>query len=173
MKKLFTMAVVMVGATYLSASAAFNAPTTAQLAQAAGNPAMLSQMLQGATAQEAAEAMRAVIVAALGLGLNADAQAARITQIVGAGFTAMTTAPSGGTAAVTPDAFAQSLGTALGSSPVLSQNGVVVATILSAVGAAGGGGTTGAALETSFTTALQTSVAANVPAKGYEIQQSK
>ena len=165
MKKLLSIAVTVVCVTCMSASAAFQAPTAAQIAQAASNPTALAQLLDGATAQQAAEVVRAVIASSLGLGLSPEAQSARITQIVAAGFAAVLTT------AITPSAFAAALGKALGSSPVLSQNGVVIATVESAVAAAGGGGQAGAALAVFFAQALQTAVAANLPARGYEIQQ--
>lgn len=172
MKKLMAMAMAVVCVTCMSASAAFVAPTEAQIAAAAANPTALAALLQGASAQQAAEVLRVVITASMGLGLTPEAQSARVTAIVSAGFTAVATPATPGAApAATPTAFAAALGTALGTSPTISQNGAVVATVQSAVTTAGGGGTAGQALAVSFTQALQASVAANMPAKGYEIQQ--
>ncbi len=170
MKKLIMMVVAVVCATCLSASAAFTAPTAAQIAQAAANPAALATLLQGATAQQAADVVRVVVTAALGLGLSADALNTRIASIVSASFTAVST-PAPGAPVITSATFAAALGTSLGSSPGLSQNGAVIAVVETAVASAGGGHAAGAALVTSFSQALNASVAAHLPAKGYEIQQ--
>ena len=79
-------------ATVITASAAwaaFVAPTADQLRDAAENPAKVAALLKDASAQQAAEVLRDLLIRAAGLGLTGDQLSARVRQVVQAAFGAM------------------------------------------------------------------------------------
>jgi len=152
MKTLQALVTVIVCATCIAASAAFTRPAQSEVNQAAADPAKLAALLNGATPEEAAQVTKAVVVAALGLGLDVSAQNTRINQIITASVGAM---PAQSTA------FATALGTSLGGATTLSQNAGLVTTIIAAVTTAGG--QQGTALATAFQTAFTAAKTATPP----------
>ena len=140
MKKIFTGIIGAVMVSSLSAFAEFTPPTEEQLAAAANDPAMEAALLQGASAEQAAQVMKAIIVQVLASGLDSQAVNARVASIVSAGFAAM---PAG-----SAPALASSLGSACGATLAISANPAVVSSIQSTIATAGGSG--GADLAASF-----------------------
>jgi hypothetical protein len=136
-------AIVGVMMTAMSAFAAFQAPTAAQLTAAANNPASIAALLEGASPEQAAQVIKAVVVEISSLGLSATAQAASIGSVISVAFSA---APAG-----SAPMLAASLGTACGASLAIRGNPAVVSSIQAAIATAGGSG--GAAMAQTFATA--------------------
>lgn len=132
----------------LSVHGEFVTPTPVQVKAAALNPAgNMAGVLRDASVNQAAEVTKAVIAQVLLLKLSPEAQAARITEVVGGAM--------GSVPAELRLAFATALGSAIGGSPVIRQTPGAVTAIQSAVAAAGGT-VNGSAMATSFGNAYQT-----------------
>jgi len=135
----------------LSASAAFTPPTDEQLTAAANDPATLAALLVGASPEQEAQVVKAVIVQLEALGLPAATQGARVSAVVAAAFA--------DTPAASMSLLAASLGTACGASVAISANPAVVSSVQSAVITAGGA--SGAVLARTFGEAYTEAKAAN------------
>lgn len=151
MKKTLLGIVGVMMITAMSAFAAFTPPTAAQLTAAANNPASIAALLEGASPEQAAQVIKAVVVQILAMGLSATAQATSISSVITAAFSA---APAG-----SGHMLAASLGTACGASVAISGNPAVVSSIQGAIATAGGSG--GAALAQTFGTAYSEAKAAS------------
>ena len=138
-KYIAIVAGVLLGLT-LSVRAEFAVPSDEQLAAAANDPAQMNALLQGASAEQAAQVVKTVIVHVLGLGLDTQLANSKISAVVRAGFSAM---PAG-----TGPVMASSLGSLCGFSTVISVNPAVVSVVQNAVASSGGGN--GAAMATAF-----------------------
>ena len=170
MKKTLLGIVGVVMMTALSVSAAFAPPTDAQLTAAANDPAAIAALLVGASPEQAAQVIKAVVVQVSAMGLPAATQGTKISAVVAAAFSA--------TPAGSASLFAASLGTACGASGAVSGNPAVVSSIQSAI--ATSGGSSGAALAQTFGTAYTEAKSAQKAgkddvappvAKGYAGQQ--
>ena len=175
MKRILTVGALIVVMGAGIALADYHAPSAQQLAQAAATPASVAALIAGASAEQAADVVRAVIAQVLGLNLGDEAQATRITQVVAAAM--------GGLEGPQLQAFATALGQAVGGSAVLRGNLAVVSTIQAAVvTAAGSSGTAiGAAFGDAYNSAIRQSGTARndsskpdmpAPATGYPIQMA-
>jgi len=133
--------VMMISA--LSVSAAFTEPTDAQLTAAANDPAAIAALLVGASSEQAAQVIKAVVVQIAAMDLTASAQGTKISAVVAAAFSSV---PAG-----SASLLAANLGTACGASVAVSGNPAVVSSIQSAI--ATSGGSAGAALAETFGTA--------------------
>ncbi|MEI8140774.1 MAG: hypothetical protein WCI03_13020 [bacterium] len=151
MKKTLLGIVGVMMITAMSAFAAFTPPTAAQLTAAANNPAAIAALLEGASPEQAAQVIKAVVVQIASMGLSAPAQAASIGSVIAAAFSA---APAG-----SAPMLAASLGTACGASLAVSGNPAVVSSIQGAIATAGGSG--GAAMAQTFGTAYSEAKAAS------------
>lgn len=140
MKKKVTIVVGLLLAAMVSVRAEFNAPSEQQLSAAANDPAQMNALLQGSSAEQAAQVVKAVIVQVMGMGLDAQAANSRISAVVCAGFSAM---PNG-----LGHVMASSLGSLCGFSAVISASPSVVSVVQNAVATSGGG--SGAAMATAF-----------------------
>lgn len=154
MTKTLSAIVGVVMITAMSALAAFKSPTTEQLAAAAKNPAAIESLLVGASPEQAAQVIKAVVVQILAMGLSPTVQAASISSVVSTAFMA---APAG-----SAPMLAASLGTACGATVAISANPAVVSRIQSAIASAGG--SAGTAMAETFATAYTEAKAASTPA---------
>jgi hypothetical protein len=137
----------------LTAMATFTEPSAAQIEAAANNPAAeIANALSGANAEQAANVVKAVLARVLALGLQADAQAARIAAVVTGAF--------GAIPAQLHLSFTTALGTAVAGSPVIMAAAGVVSQIQAAVATAGGPAS-GAALAQAFGAAYQATLDAS------------
>lgn len=141
MKALMAFVTVIACSTCMTAFAAFTPPSQDQVNQAAADPAKLSALLVDATPDQAAQVVKAVIVATLSLNLDSTVQSARISQLI---------TSSVGSMAAQSVAFATALGTTLASTRAISQNAVLITTIHAALTTAGGSTQAGTALSTAF-----------------------
>lgn len=133
-----------------SATAAFTAPTPAQIAAAANNPEVeMAGILSEASSEQAASVVTSVIVKVLALGLNADAQAARITAVVMGAFAAIPQAQQ--------LAFAAALGKAVANSAAISA-AVGCTSLIQAAVATAGGPQSGTALAQTFGGSYQAAI---------------
>jgi hypothetical protein len=158
-----TAIAAMLVATLMTAqclAAGFTAPSASDIANAANNPATIAALLKGASPEQAAEVVTAVLSAVLGLKLDAKLQSARINAVAGAALKAM---PEG-----QRDAFAESLGKSVGTSPLLRGSAPVVSAIVDGL-TAGGGKQAGvfsiAYHKTAGTAAVATGLSDNTPSK--------
>jgi len=155
--------------TAISVFADFTPPTAEQLTAAANNPTAMAALLVGASSEQAAQVIKAVVVQISAMGLSASAQAASIGSVITVSFSAV---PAGAA-----PMLAANLGTACGSSLAISANPVVVSSIQSSIATAGGSGgaTMAQTFGTSYTEAKAASQGAkdSAPpvAKGYDGQQ--
>jgi hypothetical protein len=111
-------------------AAGFAMPSANDIAKAAEKPAAIASLLKGASPEQAAEVVKAVVSAILGLKLDAKEQTKRIAELVGAALKAI---PAGQQAA-----FAESLGKAIGENPLLRGNAGVVSAIQGAIAVVNG-----------------------------------
>lgn len=146
--------VMLITAMSALAASTFKAPTAGQLAAAAKNPAAIEALLVGASPEQAAQVIKAVVLQILALGQSATAQATSISSVISTAFTA---APAG-----SAPLLASSLGTACGVTVAISANPAVVSCIQTTI--ATGGGSAGAALAETFGTAYTEAKAASTPA---------
>jgi hypothetical protein len=146
--------VMMITAMSALAASTFKAPTAEQLAAAAKNPAAIEALLVGASPEQAAQVIKAVVVQIMALGLSPTAQAASINSVISTSFTAA----QAGSAPL----LAASLGTACGVTVAISANPAVVSSIQSAIATAGG--SAGTAMAETFATAYTEAKAASTPA---------
>ncbi len=115
----------------VSASAAFVAPTDAQLAAAAAAPKNeLAALLKHSGADQAAGVVASVAEKVLGLGLSAENEAQRLNELIATLFNVMPRDQH--------SALAAALGRALPGSPALAGNPAAVAAIRDAIASAGG-----------------------------------
>jgi len=145
MKKILTSIIGAVLISALSGFAAYTDPTPDQIAAVAGgNSQLQTTLLQGASAEQAAQFIKAVIIAIANLGLDSQAAGARIALAVTTGFSAFPTDSA--------PLLASSLGTACGATLAISGNATVVSIVQGSVVTAGGSG--GAALAEAFGSAF-------------------
>jgi hypothetical protein len=159
--------------TAMSALAAFKPPIEKQLKEAASNPASMAALLEGASSEQAAQVIKAVVIEIASMGLDLATQDTRINRVIMAAFSA---APAG-----SAPMLASSLGTACGASLAVSRNAAVVSSIQTAIVKAGG--SSGAVMAQTFATAYTKAKASseaghndvldNAPplAKGYDGQK--
>jgi hypothetical protein len=115
----------------LSAMAAFTPPTDAQIKSAAENPALLAPLLKGASLEETAHVVKAVIARMGSLHLSNDVLTARVTEVVNACLAAVA---EGG-----HDEFCRILGTEMGISEAIKSNPAIVSAVQGALAAHGAG----------------------------------
>jgi hypothetical protein len=140
MKKMTMLVSGVLLASVVSVLAAFTPPSAQQLSAAANDPALVSALMKDASAEQAAQVLKALIVKISGLGLESQAASARITAVVNGGFSAV---PAGSVVLL-----ASELGTLAGKTSSISGNPTLVSTIQNAIATAGG--RSGAALASGF-----------------------
>jgi hypothetical protein len=146
--------VMLITAMSALAASTFKAPTAGQLAAAAKNPAAIEALLVGASPEQAAQVIKAVVVQVMALGLSPTVQATSISSVIATSFAA---APAG-----SAPLLASSLGTACGATVAISANPAVVSSIQGTIATAGG--SAGAVMAEAFATAYTAAKAASTPA---------
>lgn len=146
--------VMMITAMSALSAETFTPPTDAQLKAAAKDPAAIAALLEGASPEQAAQVVKAVVVEIASMGLSATAQAASIGNVITAAFAAI---PAG-----SAPMLASSLGAACGASVAINSNPAVISSIQSTIATTGG--SSGAAMAESFGTAYAEAKAASTPA---------
>lgn len=154
----------------LSATAEYTAPSADQVATVVDKPANTAVLLAGASPQEAAHAVRAILLAIRSAPLSQSARSARMSTVLQEAMRAM------GPAHVL--LFAEALGNAIGASVVFTSD-PAIASLVQDVIASTAGGAAASAFGGAYTTATQTSgrsgnateqVQPPAPALGYEVQ---